>query len=59
MIVMVKFGIPQVIMSACMIFIVIYSIENEGESKGVYNSWITIISVIIECIILYLGGFWN
>ena len=52
------YGVPQVIMIVIMALTLILGIINHGEVKvQKENFWVTLISVIINYVILKAGGF--
>lgn len=51
-------GIPQmIIIIVCAIDVGINLAKHGEDKKGKYNFWVSLICVLIEIFILYLGGF--
>ena len=50
---------PQIIMIVLLTINVFTALMKNGESKGDYNFWGSLIGAVIEILILKWGGFWK
>ena len=52
-------GVPQIIYLSLILLSLGIVISKHGEPQGNYNFWSTLISAIIQIIILKVGGFFG
>lgn len=53
-------GIPQIVFLVLMALALGVSMANDGKVEMKQESWVkTLVSIVIECAILYWGGFFS